>query len=131
MVHETRVIPLDGRPALPSALRFHMGDARGRWEGDTLVVVTTNVLEKTAYGNASEDLRIIERFTPVRGGIEWSITFDDARTWARPWTYGMFLTRDETQPVVEYACHEGNEGMRGMLSAARVEEREQAAARAK
>jgi hypothetical protein len=123
MVHETRVIPLDGRPKLPPAIRSYMGDARGRWDGDTLVVETTNFLDKAAYGNASEDLKTIERFTPVKGGIEWSITFDDARTWARPWTYGMFLTRDDSQPVVEYACHEGNEGMRNMLRIARMEEK--------
>ena len=126
MVHETRLIPLDGRPKLSPVIKSYMGDARGRWEGDTLVVETTNILERSAYGNASEDLKIIERFRPVRGGIEWSMTFDDARTWERPWTFGMFLTRDDSQGVVEYACHEGNEGMRGMLSAARAEEREQA-----
>ena len=128
MVHETRVIPIDGRPHAPSSIKSYMGDARGRWEGDTLVVETRNFLAAAAYGNASEDLRTIERFTPVRGGIEWSITFDDSRTWAKPWTFGMFLARDDNQPVVEYACHEGNEGMRGMLSAARAEERETAAA---
>jgi hypothetical protein len=128
MVHETRVIPLDGRPHTPGTLKSYMGDARGRWDGDTLVVETTNFLERSAYGGASERLRTTERFRPVsRDAIEWSITFDDPSTWVRPWTYGLRLTRDESQPVVEYACHEGNEGMRGMLSAARVEEREAAA----
>jgi hypothetical protein len=128
MVHETRVIPLDGRPHVPGALRSYMGDARGRWEGDTLVVETTNFREQSAYGGASERLRVTERLRPTsRDTIEWSITFDDPSTWVRPWTFGMRLTRDESQPVVEYACHEGNEGLRGILSAARAEERAHAA----
>jgi hypothetical protein len=100
-----------------------MGDARGRWEGDTLVVETRNYLEQSAYGGASEHLKTIERFTPVAKGLEYSITFDDPHTWVRPWTFGMLLTLDESQPVYEYACHEGNEGLRGILSAARAEER--------
>ena len=124
MVHETRVIPLDGRAHAPGTIRSYMGDARGRWEGDTLVVETTRYLEKSAFGGSSERLKTTERFRPTsRDTIDWSITFDDADTWARPWTFGMRLTRDEAQPIFEYACHEGNEGMRGMLSAARVEER--------
>lgn len=124
MVHETRVIPLDGRPRLSPEIKSYMGDARGWWEGDTLVVETTNFLEAAAYGGASERLKTIERFRPVsRDLIEWSITFDDPSTWVRPWTFGMQLTRDESQRVLEYACHEGNDGLRGILSAARAEER--------
>jgi hypothetical protein len=123
MVHETRIIPLDNRPRLSDAHKHYMGDARGWWEGDTLVVETTNFLEAAAYSGASERLRTVERFRPVsRDLIEWSITLDDASTWERPWTFGMQLTRDESQPVLEYACHEGNDGLRGMLSAARAEE---------
>jgi hypothetical protein len=128
MVHETRVIPLDGRPHPSDAIKSYMGDARGRWEGDTLVVETTNYLEKSAYNGASAHLKTIERFKPVKGGIDWSITLDDPHTWVKPWSFGMFLTRDDTEPVVEYACHEGNEGMRGMLSAARMEDRKKAGA---
>jgi hypothetical protein len=123
MVHETRIIPLDGRPHAPSALKWHMGDARGRWEGDTLVVDTTNLIEASAFGGASDRLKITERFRPTsRNTIEWSATFDDPSTWVRPWTFGMRLTRDESQQVFEYACHEGNEGLRGILSAARAAE---------
>ena len=122
MVHEARVIPLDGRPHLPATEKSYMGDPRGRWEGDTLVVETTNYLEKSAYSGASDSLKTVERFKPVPGGIDWSITLEDPRTWTKPWSFGMFLTRDESQPLIEYACHEGNEGMRGMLSAARKEE---------
>jgi hypothetical protein len=124
MVHETRVIPLDNRPQLPGTMKSYIGSARGRWEGETLVVETTNYLEKSAYNGASDTLKTIERFKPVPGGIDWSITLDDPSTWTRTWSFGMLLTRDDSQPVVEYACHEGNEGMRGMLSAARKEDRE-------
>jgi hypothetical protein len=125
MVHDTRVIPLDGRPHAPASLKSHMGDARGRWDGNTLVVETTNYLEESAFGGASDKLKTTERFTPTaNGNIEWSITFDDPSTWARPWTFGMRLTRDDSQQVYEYACHEGNEGLRGILSAARKAEAE-------
>jgi hypothetical protein len=128
MVHETRIIPLDGRSAPPPALKSDMGFARGRWDGDTLVVETTNFLERSAHGGASEKLKTTERFRPTgRGTIEWSITFDDPSTWVRPWTFGMRLTKNDAEPVFEYACHEGNDGLRGILSAARVAEREAAA----
>jgi len=125
MVHETRLIPLDARPHLASQVLSYMGDARGHWEGDTLVVETTNFLAKSAYGGASSHLKTVERFKPIRPGvIDWSITFDDAHTWVRPWTFGMQLTRDETQSIFEYACHEGNDGLQGILRAARAAEQE-------
>jgi hypothetical protein len=128
MVHETRVIPLDGRKPLPSHMESYMGDSRGRWEGDTLVVEGSHYLEASAFGGASSRLKTIERFRPTsKNTIEWSITFDDASTWVKPWTFGMRLTRDDEHPIFEYACHEGNEGLRGILSAARVAEKEQAA----
>ena len=127
MVHETRIIPLDNRPRLSSKLHEYMGDARGHFEGDTLIVETTNFNEKAAYGGASDKLKTTERFKllPNRN-IDWSITFDDANTWVRPWTFGMLLTRDDSQPVFEYACHEGNEGIQGILKAARIAEQEAA-----
>jgi hypothetical protein len=124
MVHETRIVPLDGRPHLPSTVTSYMGDARGHWDGETLVIETTNILEASAYGGASDRLKITERFRPTsRNTIEWSATFDDPATWVRPWTFGMRLTRDDSQALFEYACHEGNEGLRGILSAARAAER--------
>ena len=108
-----------------------MSDPRGRWDGNTLVVETTNFngrisADIAGYGSpdrgASENLRIVERFTPVSpNSIEWSVTLDDPHTWARPWTYAMNLTKDDTQPVYEYGCHEGNYGLRNILSAARAE----------
>jgi hypothetical protein len=126
MIHETRVIPLDGRGHVAKSIRSFMGDARGRWEGDTLVVETTNFDPRSAYRNANADaLKLIERFKPVAPDkVEWSVTVEDLTTWTRPWTFAMNLTRDETQDVFEYGCHEGNLGLRNILSAARAEERE-------
>jgi hypothetical protein len=124
MVHETRIIPLDNRPHVSSRLHEDMGDARGHFEGNTLVVETTNFRERSAYGGASDHLKTTERFKLVKPGIiDWSIAFDDPNTWVRPWTFGMQLTRDDSQPVFEYACHEGNEGLEGILKAARTAER--------
>jgi hypothetical protein len=132
MIHETRIIPIDGRSHVGQHVRLYMGDSRGHWEGSTLVVETTNLNGKMSadivgYGSpdrgASESLRIVERFTPVSAkSIEWSVTLDDAHTWVRPWTFAMNLTGDESQPVFEYACHEGNYGLRNILSAARADE---------
>jgi hypothetical protein len=123
MVHETRMIPLDNRPHPSKTLQFDMGDARGHWEGDTLVVETTNFRERSAFRGASADLKITERFKPSGPKtIEWSATLDDSHTWVRPWTYAMTLTHDENQPVFEYACHEGNHGLRDILSAERATE---------
>jgi hypothetical protein len=111
-----------------------MGDARGHWEGNTLVVETTNFNGKNAadngYGSpdqgATPNLRIVERFTPIGPrAVDWTVTLEDRATWVRPWTFGMNLTRDDSQAVFEYACHEGNYGLSGILSAARAAEQEQ------
>jgi hypothetical protein len=124
MVNETRVIPLDGRPHLGASMRAYMGDARGRFEGPTLVVETTNFTDKTPYRGSSDRLRLIERFTAVdERQVEWSVTFDDPATWARPWTFAMRLTKvGADEAPFEYACHEGNYAMRNLLSIARAEE---------
>jgi hypothetical protein len=132
MVHETRMIPLDNRPHPSKTLQFDMGDARGHWEGDTLVVETTNFRERSAFRGASASLKITERFKPSGPKtIEWSATLDDSHTWVRPWTYALTLTHDESQPVFEYACHEGNHGLRDILSAERATETAAAKALAK
>ena len=124
MVHDTRVIHLDNRPHVSSKIRQYLGDARGRWEGATLVVETSNFNDKAPYRGSSEHLKIVERLTPIGPDtLEWAITFDDPHTWARPWTFAMNLTHDESQAPFEYACHEGNYGLRNILSAARAEER--------
>ena len=126
MVHETRVIPLDNRPAAGNAFKSYMGEARGHFEGDTLVVVTTNYREAGAYGGASSALKTTEWFKPTGPNtVDWSIKFEDPHTWTKPWSFGMLLTRDPHSQVFEYACHEGNEGMRGMLRAAREAEKRQ------
>jgi hypothetical protein len=125
MIHETRVIPLDGRPHVSKNIQMDMGDARGHWEGDTLVVETTNFRERSVYRNASPGaLRLTERFTrlsPAR--LDWRVTVDDQTTWTKPWTFAVPLTVNDDEPVFEYACHEGNYAVRNMLSATRAEER--------
>jgi hypothetical protein len=123
MVNELRVIPLDRRPHVGQAIREYMGDARGHFEGDSLVIETTNFTDKVPYRGSSDRLRLVERFTPTSATIvEWSVTFDDPSTWVRPWTFAMNLTRTTERPF-EYACHEGNYAMRNMLGIARAEER--------
>jgi hypothetical protein len=121
MIHETRVIRLDNAPR--TGILSHMGEARGRWEGDTLVVETTNFDPRTAYRGGTSKMKLTERFRPVSAEkIEWSMTVDDGETWTKPWTFGMMLTADPEQRLFEYACHEGNYAMRNILSAARAEE---------
>jgi hypothetical protein len=124
MVHEVRVIPLAPAPHVAPAIRMYMGDARGHWEGNTLVVETTNFTDKTAYRGSSEHLRLVERFTRTGpDSVEWSSTFDDSHTWASPWTFAMRLSKkDDSQRPFEYACHEGNYAMSHLLAAARAEE---------
>jgi hypothetical protein len=128
MVHETRIIPLDDRPPLAGTLRFDTGSARGHWEGETLVVETTNFLPRSAYRNASAStLRLIERFRRTSPNhVEWSVTVDDPSTWTRPWTFSMPLTRNDGERVEMYECHEGNHAIFNILSAARAAEREAA-----
>jgi hypothetical protein len=125
MVHETRIIPLDGRPHVGKEIRGHMGDARGWWEGDTLVVETTNFREESVYRGANPDvLTITERFTPISPErVEWRVTLEDATTWSRPWTFAMPLTRSDDEEIVPYECHEGNRAMANILSAARADEK--------
>jgi len=125
MIHETRVIPLDGRPHVSGGTQLDMGDARGRWEGETLVVETTNFRERSVYQNATPDrLTITERFTRIGPKqVRWAVTIDDPTTWTKPWTFAMPLTQDDSEPMQLYECHEGNYGLKNILSAARAEER--------
>lgn len=128
MVHEARVIPLDDSAHAPSDLDFYMGDARGHWEGDTLVVETTNIRPAAAYRNASANLKIVERFTPIDDHtLRWEARFEDAETWTAPWAFEMPLKRSADAAPFEYACHEGNYGLRNILSTARAAERAAAA----
>ena len=129
MIHEARVIPVDppgaGRPHVDRNIHLEMGDPRGHWEGDTLVVETTNFKARSAYRNADPDtLKIVERFTktsPAR--LDWRVTIEDPHTWTRPWSFAVPLTVNDEEPVYEYACHEGNYAVRNMLSATRAEDK--------
>ena len=124
MGHFTRVIPLDGRPRVDDGIRLWAGDARGRWEGDTLVVETTNYSPRTRFSGATANLHLVERYTRVGPGVlRHEITLRDADTWTRPWTVEL-LHESTTDPIFEYACHEGNYSMPGILGGARLEERE-------
>jgi len=124
MIHESRIIPIDGGGHVPASIGSYMGDARGHWEGETLVVETTNFKDEAAYRGASgATLRLVERFTRVASTqIRWAVTVDDPATWTGPWTFAMPLTADDV-PFPTYECHEGNYGLRNILSAARAEER--------
>jgi hypothetical protein len=124
MIHETRVIPLDRRPHVAEDLKQYLGDARGHWEGDTLVVETTNFRADSAPQRASESVKMIERFKRTGpDSVEWTVTFEDPNTWTKPWTYAMPLMQvDQSQQIYEYACHEGNLAMRNILSGARAKE---------
>lgn len=122
-VHDVRVIPLDGRPHLDANVRQWLGDARGRWEGETLVVETTNFSGQHSFQGATERLRLIERFTRIdRNTLSYEFRLEDAATFTRPWTVASVFTRDTTGELYEYACHEGNSGLVGILRGARVQE---------
>ncbi len=133
MIHETRIIPLDGRPHANAKMRSYMGDPRGHWEGNTLVVETTNFIGgKLAVGGTpySEDLKLTERFTRTdENTLLYSVTIDDPKTFTAPWTVQFPVTREPGYQIFEYACHEGNYAMRNRLSAARAEEAKEAAAK--
>jgi hypothetical protein len=136
MVHEARIIPTDGRPHLNSNIRSYMGDPVGHWEGNTLVVETTNFNGRgTAVGANgdggaphSPEMKIVERFT--RGAdnvINYEATMNDPETYAAPWTIAFSITHEPGYQIFEYACHEGNMAMHNMLSAARAEDAAEAA----
>jgi hypothetical protein len=122
MLGGTRVIPTDGRPHLNSGIRNWMGHSVGRWEGDTLVVDTRNFTEKVLYRGAAENMHLVERFTRVAPDrIDYRVTIEDPTTFTKPWTLAIpFVVTGED--IFEYACHEGNYGMVGILSGAREEE---------
>lgn len=123
MIHEVRMIPTDGSPHLPADVRQWMGDSRGHWEADTLVVDTTNFTDKTAFRGSSENLHVVERFRRVDPNtILYQFTVEDPSTWTRPWSAEMSMIKIDG-PIFEYACHEGNYGMANNLSGARAEER--------
>jgi hypothetical protein len=138
MIHAMRIVPLDGRPHLAPGIRQRGGDSRGRWEGDTLVVDSTNFTDETNFRGApanarqdifsSRDLRVVERFTAIDANtIAYRFTVEDPSVWTRPWSGELFFRRNEG-PILEYTCHEGNYGLTNILAGARAAE--QAAAEA-
>ena len=128
MIHETRLIPMDGRPHAPSTVRSWLGDSRGHWEGNTLVVDTTNFNSKTRFRGSDDNLHVIERFTRVSPEmILYKFTIDDPTAFTKPWTVETPFVAMQG-PIYEYACHEGNYAMMDILAGARAEEKKAAAA---
>jgi hypothetical protein len=132
MIHDARIIPLDGRPHLSQHVRQWLGDSRGRWEGKTLVVETTNFTDRvndrglTVFGTG-KNVRLVERFTRVDANtIDYQFTVDDPAVFTRPWTAAIPMTKIQG-PLFEYACHEGNYGLPAILSGARTQEKKTAA----
>ncbi len=124
MIHDARIIPTDGRPHLPASIRPLMGDSRGRWDGDTLVIETTNFTDRTRFRGSDEHLRLIERFTRTDADtLIYEFTLDDPTAFAAPWTARWPMAKTTAQ-IYEYACHEGNYGLRNMLTSARFAEKE-------
>jgi hypothetical protein len=135
MIHEARIIPMDGRPHLPASIKQWNGDSRGRWEGNTLVVDTTNYNNKGWIGTSaatgrikgipqSEKLHVVERFTRVdRDTINYEVTIDDPNVYTQPWKVAIPLVRDPEYQIFEYACQEGNHAVGNVLSGGRAAER--------
>ena len=126
-IHDVRFIPLDGRSHVAPAIRQYMGDSRGRWEGETLVVDTTNFNNRSIIrgvdGDLSEALHVVERFTRVAADmLDYQFTVEDSQTWTSPWTGSLPMT-SISGPLYEYACHEGNYGLTGILAGSRADER--------
>ena len=127
MIHDVRIIPLDGRPKPPKEIRQWIGLSSGRWENNTLVVETTNFNGKNPFSGSSENLRVIERFTRVADDvIQYRFTIEDESVWARPWSGELPLVKTKG-PIFEHACHEGNYGLYNTLVGARLEEKKAAA----
>ena len=121
MIHDTRVVEVDAGPPLAGAIRGYFGASRGRWEGDTLVVDVGNFSAQALYRGSRDTLHLTERFTRVGDALHYEVTVDDAHTWTRPWTAALELA-PQPEGMFEYACHEGNNSMRNILSAARAAE---------
>ena len=122
MIHDVRTVPIDGGPHVPSSVTGWQGDSRGHWDGDTLAIDTTNYRPNAFMSFSSEKLHVTERFSRMDADtLRYEITIDDPLTWTKPWTL-MVPLHHSNEPVFEYACHEGNEGMVGILAGARAEE---------
>ena len=123
MVHTARVVPLDGRPVLTDGLRQWSGDSRGHWAGDTLVVETSNFNDQRRWRGSTPNMKLVERFTRIDADtLEYEFTVTDPETWTTPWTAQIPMRRNDLT-LFEYACHEGNHSMEGILAGARAQER--------
>jgi hypothetical protein len=130
-LHEARVIPMDGRPHAPENVRSWLGDSRGHWEGNTLVIETTNFNDKVAFQGASRDLKITERLTRTgEATMKYEFAVEDPHTWTQPWKAEMPATKTDG-PIFEHACNEGNYSMKNMLAGARADEKKAAEAAAR
>jgi hypothetical protein len=128
MIHDARIVPLDGRPQPPPHLRFWLGASQGRWDGDSLVVETTNFNGETSFRGSDEQLKVIERFTLAGpDALRYEFTIDNPSAFTQPWTASYTMTRTNDR-IYEFACHEGNYGMVGILRGARYEEQNAAPA---
>jgi hypothetical protein len=123
IIHDARIIPIDGRPHLPPTVRQWLGDSRGHWEGSTLVVDTTNFTNKSKFRGADENLHLTERFTKINSDtLLYQFTIDDPSVFTRPWSGEIPMTASPV-PIYEHACHEGNYGLFGILGGARADEK--------
>jgi len=128
-IHDVRIIPTDGRPHIPQDVRQLLGDARGHWDGNTLVVETTNFTDRTSFRGSGEHMHLTERFTRTGANtMLYEFTVDDPETFTKPWTARIPITKAQGR-LFEYACHEGNYGLAGSLAGARAEEKRAAAAK--
>lgn len=126
MVHDIRIVPIDGRPHIPSNIRQWHGDPRGHWDGNTLVVESTNFSDKSNFRGSSENLRLVERFSRISEDVlQYEFTVEDPTTWVRPWSVALPMLKGD-QPIFEFACHEGNYGLRNILNIARNLEKQAA-----
>jgi hypothetical protein len=127
MVHDSRVVPIDGGPHLPAHVRQWRGDSRGHWDGETLVVESTNFTDKTSFSGSGPGLRLVERFTRIEDDtVLYEYTVDDPESFELPWTVAIQMNVS-AQPLFEYACHEGNYGMANLMESARAVDRQTAA----
>ena len=126
MVHDVRVVRMNAQH-VPKNIRQWLGDSVGHWEGDTLVIDTTNFTDKTAFRGSTPDLHVIERFTRMAdNALLYRFTIDDPKTWTKPWT-GEYAWPEAHGPIYEYACHEGNYALMDIMKGARLREKEEAA----
>jgi len=126
MIHDIRIVPIDGSPHIPSNIRQWHGDPRGHWEGDTLVIESTNFSAKTNFRGSNDNLRLIERFSRTsENTLQYQFTVEDSTTWSSSWSVALPMVKAD-QPIFEFACHEGNYGLRNILNIARNLEKQEA-----